>query len=298
MPRWVLTLKGFDLKKKLLISLGVVFGVIAILVILLFTLFALHSVKVNFRTSTTDNMSSEEEIIEAGEFSYGMPVCFLSKKKFTENIEKACPYVDVVNIETVFPYTMIVHVKERQEVFALNIDNTTYYLDNTLKILRVEEGGNFISTNKNPILLTGLDIEAQELQVGQKIQDENYVDVFDSFVACNRNLYEQKEIIKSIEVSSFTDTNTQITSPCLTICTYDEHLYYLRNADKYLTQKVSKFLAVFSDFYSLLGQKVTNHEDSPTWDMDMLKSAYVIIDNYYIVENNSNPCYANVIPVA
>lgn len=242
-------------------------------------------------------MPTAEQIVEAGEFSYGTPIMFIKKNRFIENIEEKYPYVEVINIETVFPNSLIVHVKEREEVFALNEDGKTYYLDNTLKVLKIEEG-EFESTPQNSILISGVKVE--DSQIGDVLKDENYVDVYNAFVANNRLLYEQKEIIKSIEFSSFKDANTQESAPCLTICTYDNILYYIYNSNKYLSQKITKFLAVFTDFYNLVGQNVTKDTSSPyfgqVWTLDMLKSAYVVINNNYIIEDKTDFVFANVLP--
>ncbi len=273
-------------------------GVIAILVILLFTLFAVRTVKVDYRTSTTQNMPSAEQIVEAGEFSYGTPIMFIKKKNFINKIQDKYPYVEVINIETVFPNTLVVHVKEREETYAIKHEGKIYYLDNYLKVLRIDEG-DFESSPTNPILISGINIK-EELQVGQILKDKNYVDVYNAFVANNRLLYQQKEIVKSIEFSSYKDINTQETTPCLTICTYDNILYYIYNSNLYLNQKITKFLAVFTDFYNLVGKEVTKDSSSPyfgqVWTLDMLKSAYVVINNNYIIDNQDDCVFANVFP--
>ncbi len=272
-------------------------GVIAVLVILLFTLFAVRTVKVDYRTSTTQNMPTTEQIIEAGEFSYGTPIMFIKKNNFKNKIEEKYPYVEVINIETVFPNKLIVHVKEREEIYAINENGKAYFVDNTLKVLRIEEG-EFISTQNNAIAISG--IEIKNAQVGDFLSDENYVDVYNAFVANNRLLYEQKEIIKSIEFSTFKDPNTQESNSCLTICTYDNTLYYIYNSNKFLSKKITKFLAVFTDFYNLVGKDVTKDASSSyfgqVWTLDMLKSAYVIINNNYIIEDMEDFIFANVLP--
>ena len=72
----MLTLKGLRLSKKLIISLSVCLGVIAVILILFWTLFALSTVEVEYHTTTKNLSLSNEEIVEAGKFSYGACVFF------------------------------------------------------------------------------------------------------------------------------------------------------------------------------------------------------------------------------
>lgn len=287
------------MKKKLLIIGGSVLGVLAVLVILCFTLFAVRSVKVNFRTSTSSNIPSQEEIVEAGDFSYRMPVFFISKKTFAKNIEEKYPYVDVINIETRFPGTLVVHVKERQEIYAFVHNGKTYFCDNNLIVLRYIDDSGYVSNSNNSILIDGLDLGEEEIRIGDMLYAKNYVDVYDALVENNRLLFEQKSMIKSIEFSSTLDKNTNKSAPSFVITTFDEHKFYVYNSDKYLKVKMAKFLSAYSSIYDFIGQPITSDQSSElygqVWTKEMLDSAYVIINNYYNATNQKS-CYANVMP--
>ena len=76
-------------KKKLIISLSVVFGCIALMLILFWTMFGLSKVVVSI-DSTTINLKglSQEEIVDAGGFDKGESVLFAGKEKYAKNIEK------------------------------------------------------------------------------------------------------------------------------------------------------------------------------------------------------------------
>ena len=67
------------LSKKAIIITSVCVGVVAVVLILFWTLFALSSVTVEFHTTTKNLTLSEEEIVEAGDFSYGTCVLFDGK---------------------------------------------------------------------------------------------------------------------------------------------------------------------------------------------------------------------------
>ena len=97
------------MSKKAIISLSVVLGIIAVILILFWTLFALSTVEVDYKTTTSNLNVTDEEIIEAGDFHYGASVIFDGKSKYIENINNHAyenenfAYLEVVNIETVFP---------------------------------------------------------------------------------------------------------------------------------------------------------------------------------------------------
>lgn len=286
--------------KKWLILGGSVIGVIAVLVIFCFTLFAVRTVFVNPRTSTDLNFPTQEQIVEAGGVPYGKPVFFVNKSKIKENIEQAYPYVEVVNIETVFPAKLIVHVRQRQEVYAFVHGNNIYYCDNNLIVLRSEEGTLYTSIQANPILISGLGLDSQEIKIGEKLEVTNYVDVYNALLENNRLLHEQMSMISSIGFSSHTDEITQETAPCFYITTFDGHEYRIFNTDKYLKYKMQKFLTAYSGLYDLVGENITTDESSSyygqTWTKEMLDSAYVVINNFYQVSSPENSCYANVFP--
>lgn len=282
------------MKKKLLIGFGVVFGVLAILVIILFTLFALKNIKIDWRTSHSVD-SSQEEIVNAGQFSYGMPVMFLNKNKFKENIEKSNPYIEVINIETKFPNSFVVHVRQRQEIYSFVANDKVYFCDNNLVILRKEEKSEYISTQSNSILLTGLALPQQEFQVGNRLEINNYVDFYNSLLSSNLALFEQKSIIKSIDFSIFKDENTGQSAPLGVIHTFAGNDFYIYNADKYLDFKMAKFISAYSGLYDLIGQKVSSASDD-LWTEEKLAQADIIINNYYQVTDKNNPVYANVLP--
>ena len=288
------------MKKKLLIIFGSVFAVIALLVILCFTLFALRSVKVNFRTSIDANIPSQEEIVEAGDFSYRMPVFFLSKKSYKKNIEEKFPYVEVINIETRFPGKLIVHIRERQEIYAFIHNGRTYFCDNNLVVLRFEENSGYVSSQENSILIEGLELGSEEINIGDRLVSATYVDVYDALVENNRLFFEQQSIIKKIIFSSTVDNNTNKKATSFVINTFDNHEFRVYNSDKYLRVKMAKFLSAYSNLYEYIGKPITQDSASEyygqVWTADMLDSAYVVINNYYNVTSESKSCYANVFP--
>lgn len=151
-------------KKRLLIILSV-FVFISILIILSSEVFSLAKVEINYLTTTSNIVQTDEDILEAANFPYGANVFMLSKGEYVEKIEEINPYIKVVNIETVFPNLLRVHIRERNEVFAIKYGNNRHLIcDEELKILRVSDA--YSNTNDNAILLTGITIDEADLSAG------------------------------------------------------------------------------------------------------------------------------------
>ena len=72
------------MSKKLIISLSIAFSVLAVVLILFWTLFVLSSVSVKFHSTTINLNITEEEIVEAGDFRFGACVFFEGKNKNKE----------------------------------------------------------------------------------------------------------------------------------------------------------------------------------------------------------------------
>ena len=124
--------------KKLIIVLSVIVALLITLIVLMFTLFSLKSVEIEFETGNkiiTNEMQSQ--IIS--EIDLGGTVFFKNKDEMTSKIEKKYPYVKVINIETILPNKFIIHIAERQEIYAITSLNRTCYLDNELKVLRIKQ---------------------------------------------------------------------------------------------------------------------------------------------------------------
>ena len=145
-------------------------ALIAAILISFWTLFALSTVIVDFKTTTKNLTITSEEIVDAGKFNYGASVLFDGKNKYIDNINSKIQenenfaYLEVVNIETVFPNKYVIHVAEREEVFAINLQDKYLICDDDLRILRIEN--EFQNDRENPILLEGLNVLNDECKIG------------------------------------------------------------------------------------------------------------------------------------
>ena len=231
--------------KKIIISLSVVVALIVIIVALSFTVFSLKKVEIDYRTSHKNITLSEEELVEGGDFSFGASVFFHGKNGYIEKIESLSPYIEVVNIETVFPSTFVVHIAERQEVYAFAYKNSTFITDQNLRILREEE--NFVSYRENAMLFEGGLIAENDYQVGDYLQIENFIDIYTSLFECNRTLTEQRALICSIKLLSEYDENIKQTQVTAILNLFGGQTVQIKNATYGLKYKLNMFLSVFSN---------------------------------------------------
>ena len=165
--------------KKIIISLTTILFFVGILIVLSFTVFSLKKVELNFKTSHSQISVTEEEIVDGGDFGYGQSVFFHNKKQYIEKIESIDPYIQVINIETVFPSTFVVHIAQRQEVYSIKIADKYFIVDQNLKILKIES--DFVSSQSNSMLLEGIEILEKDYKVGDYIESNNYLDTYSAF---------------------------------------------------------------------------------------------------------------------
>lgn len=278
--------------KKILISLSSVVLLAAILVTLAFTVFSLKTVKVDWRTSHANVTLSDQQLIDGGQFSFGSSVFFHSKKGYQEKIESLSPYLDVVNIETVFPSTFVIHLAQRQEVYAFSSGQQTLICDQNLRILRLEQ--DFSSTQDNAMLVQGLSFEESSYQPGQYLEIENFIDVYSSLFECNRTLSQQQALIKSIQFVQEYDQNIKETQTTAVLQLFGGQSVQIKNASYGLKYKLDMFLQVYSNLYSLIGQEIAS---GGVWTKEILDGCTIIVNNYYnFSEHNESECYFNIVP--
>ncbi|MDD4111157.1 MAG: FtsQ-type POTRA domain-containing protein [Clostridia bacterium] len=157
--------------KKLVIILSIIFVVLLTSIILTFTLFSLKGVTLEFKTETSILTEEEQqEIIDEVSSEEISTLLFFNKQKLISKLEKDFPYLKIVNIETVYPSNLVIHSAEREEFYAIESNDNVYYLDEELKILKIEEGS-FNKTQYNAILLNIADLNLNiiEAEAGQFI---------------------------------------------------------------------------------------------------------------------------------
>lgn len=250
------------MSKKLVISLSIVFCVIAVLLILFWTLFGLSSVVVEYDSTTQNLVVKDEDIVKAGEFRFGACVLFEGKKASIKKIhdyskeDNNFAYIKVVNIETIFPNRFVVHVVEREELFAVECQDKVFICDRDLRVLRIVES--FESSNNNAILLKGLTIKNQQIDVGDFLQteQENIKNFYSVMLENNRDLAQQIGKFKQISLGSYKDEITKKEYISMELLSFQNRKFIINNIDFAFAHKVQKLFNVES---SLFSQKIDEY---------------------------------------
>lgn len=187
-------MRFFRKHKKATIICSIIFVLLIILVVLMFTVFLLKDVKVELKTGTEHLTQEVVSEIENEALKTGGSVLFLGKEKLISRLEKQFPYLKIVNIETQIPNKLVIHAAEREELFAVNSGEKSYFLDEEFKILRVENSiyskqengavllsfGSVFINSEDKAYAAGVDLKldgaeaGQTLNIGNSSEEQNY----------------------------------------------------------------------------------------------------------------------------
>ena len=244
--------------KKLIIILSVVFGVIALVVILNFTMFSLNTVEIDFKnTPMIFTEESKEGIREDAVIKKGVSIFSVDKKEISKTLEKNNPYLKIINIETVFPNKIIIHCAEREETYAVKANDTKYFIcDAEFKVLNITTS--YFNEQNYAILFTGLEnmIEnTNRVNAGEFLEfsseEEVLKNIGTSLLKTNKTVAMQKSLIQSIEFTSGIYYYTAKNQPYLIIKDYNGFQSNIYAIDTLLAEK-------FQSMFMCLSQVVYN----------------------------------------
>ncbi len=267
-------------KKWLIISLSIVLVLIVTIVTLSFTLFTVQEISVNFRTSTTAEYSNEDIIASSG-LKKGKNIFFLKKQPAINNIEKAHPYLEVVNIETSFPSKLTIHLRERESFYAIQSQEGYLIVDHSLKVLeRVES---FEMNRTSPILFTisSQDESVSSAQVGDFLNFKLLSAFYDAMLLNGRSRPESLSLVK--EISYFESENEIFHNSelGLKLTLFSGREVYIHNGAYALAYKLAKFFAVESRLHQL----------APDLSDEIIKNSEIHINNYIGSDISEKECY-------
>ena len=282
------------MKKKAIIISSVVVGLIGLLILLSFTLFSLKEVSIDYRTSKANITLTDKEIIEKGNFKYGGSVFFHGKKYYTENIEKANPYIKVVNIETVFPSSFVIHIAERQEIYAVKHGEEFLLCDDEFKVLK--KSAEFTSDETNAILLDGIKIQNQEVEVGDFLNVSNYVNIYPYLYELNYNLGQQTALIKQVKFNNVVDDKIKENQLQCVVSMFNGQTFSIENCTYGLFAKVKMMVEVYSQSFNFIGKEITLEDKTKhILTEEDLKTCTFIINNFYnYQEHGEKDCYFDI----
>lgn len=282
-------------KKIIVISSSVIGGMIALIILLSFTLFAVRNIDVDFKSSRMNFTATNEEIVEASGIKNGGTVLFQNKEEYISNLEKNYPYIKVVNIETIFPSKLVIHVVERSEIYAFKFGEKYLICDNELKVLKIVD--EFDSDRDNPIFVKGVTIENKEYAPSDFLKIRNFVDVYAKLYENNRILSEQQSIIKEIEFVMERDDVYKKDTLSAKLTLFNGQTFKIKNCEKGLLGKMRLFVDVFSQEFDFIGKTITTKDGvEVVLTEDDLISSTIEINNYYdFTQHEENECYFDII---
>ena len=287
-------LKGLKLKKKVIVIASVLVALLGIILILAFTVFSLKSVEVDFRTSRLNITASQEEIIENSGIKKGGSVFFKGKRGYIEKIEDVNPYINVINIETVFPSKFVIHITERQEIYALPFENGHYICDEELRVLRIDEA--YQNTTSNAVVLNTVNPTSQnDLQAGDYITDVTLPPIYEALFENNCTLGEMTEIVEEITFTSEKNTTINKEQTVATLSLYSGQTVRIVNAEYGLVSKVKLMLDVYSQLFEFIGKTIKTGDGEVVLTEKNLKSCTIEINNYLHPDRTENECYFDLI---
>lgn len=126
--------------KRLIIILGVIIFLTLILV-LCGAVFTVQKIEVDWATQPNVlTVNDNDDIIKSSKIKYKSSIFTLKKQTYINNIEKSKAYIEVLGIEIKFPNKVIIHAREREAYFYLNLGNQDYaILDKSLKVLELTQ---------------------------------------------------------------------------------------------------------------------------------------------------------------
>ena len=213
--------------KKLVIILGIVFGVVIVGVILNFTLLSLSFVEVDFKNQTQIyTEESMQRITNDSVIEKGVSIFGINKKKIASTLEKNNPYLKIINIETVFPNKIVIHCAEREETYAVKTSTNYFVCDAEFKVLNITPM--YYNEQSYAILFKGLEnyiMNINRVNVGDFLQflsDEKILkNVGTSLLKANKSVAMQKSLIREIEFTSNIYYYTAQNQPYLIITDYN-----------------------------------------------------------------------------
>lgn len=236
-------------KKVLIIALAVLLTLIVLAIVLMFTTFSLKKLEVEFETTTSyDSTLLQEEISQNADVEFGKSIFFVNRSKTIESVEQQYPNLKVINIEYKFPNKMIVHLAQRQELFAFLKDGKYLITDEDLKVLYIQDS--FQSNQNNAILVNQLtpignseDIKLSSILSFDTLGQADFYAINYSLFENNRTKIESMAYFKTIEFSQRTNPVSFESEKTLILESHDGFKYEIYNFQSGLTKKMNKLFA-------------------------------------------------------
>lgn len=181
--------------KAWFITGGVIIFLFLTALILVLTVFRTGSVSLEFHNQTRqfETAESQEEVLNSVNFYEKQSVFFMNKKKLKTELERNNPYIEIINIETIFPSTIVVHAMEREPVYAFEYGHAYLLTDAKLKVLSV------ISSPEGYVLMENRIGNQPAFPIGSGVKEGNFL-IEEDFI--DRILYQNILGLKNVFLSN------------------------------------------------------------------------------------------------
>lgn len=223
------------------ITLIIIISITLVFIITCAFVFRVKDLELNFLVSSTrySNEESVNEILSKCEIKKGNSVFLLDKKKAEEQLENDFPYLDVINIEVIFPNITRIHCIERIECYAIKLTNNSYAIcDKELKVLR------FSSSSEDMVLIKD---GFNSAEIGGYIEYSNseyYTYLIQEFEKFNQNSTSIKFLFNNIEISTVLGADGDEYN--FNILTDSGIEIVIKNIQNLFTEKVYKAYTLYS----------------------------------------------------
>ena len=241
------------MKSKKLIIFFCILVFLTVLAVLSSTLFTLQNISVNWMT-TKHKLSTVKDDELTKNITLGKSIFLIDKDTITSNLEKKYPYIRIVGIETKFPNKLVIHVVEREVLFAVKkSDNDYALLDEYGKVL--DENKTFDSVTSthslgsNPIKVDflSLALKNEDFVAGEIVKVGKVESIIKklaySFKESNYNVTTSKGVFSHIEILSNGETEN------VKIITRRDIVINLKDAEVETTQKLLLGLARYNEIH-------------------------------------------------
>lgn len=226
----------------------------------------------------------------------GGSVLIHGKNKYIKNLENYNPYIKVINIETVFPSSFVVHLAERQEVYAIEFEGGHYICDEELRVLRIDN--NYTSSTGNAMLLAQEGVLVKDnYNEGDYIKNMRKPEIYSIMYGANRPLGEQQAMIESISLTTEYDSVVKKDQQITTLKYFSGQTFKIINDSYGLEYKVKLMNDVYAQLYNFIGKTITDrNKNEILLTEDNLKDCTVIINNYYNYKQyKESDCWFDII---
>ena len=169
--------------------------------------------------------------------------------------------MEVINIESRFPSTLTIHIRERQALYAVKYGQDYLIIDSAQKVLEKTKD----ISNLN-VVLVDYELEKKDMFLNIPL----ITSLYDCFLQNGKTLSDEIGLIKEIKFFDEDRPEINTTQPCMKLTLRSGREVFMHNCASALAWKIAKFFAV-EDVLPSLSDKLSD---------EVINKSQIHIDNY------------------